>query len=113
MKGIFHDTRELRDLIIRHPELPLVFHVDSDMSGPDCELHDCAIWTMVEDGEILDCEQPEDSGWFYTHSWEFTQDMEEQVYGRDVDDYEEELNRLIAEYQNHWVPCIVVIAAFD
>ena len=52
MKGIFHDTRELRDLIIRHPELPLVFHVDSDMSGPDCELHDCAIWTMVEDGEI-------------------------------------------------------------
>ena len=39
--------------------------------------------------------------------------MEEQVYGRDVDDYEEELNRLIAEYQNHWVPCIVVIAAFD
>ncbi len=108
MAGVFLEAKELRDLIIRYPDLPMVLRVDYEPKDWCWGLHTCCKAVWAELGEVLDCEQPRESTCFYTSRADLTGDLSEQYQEQGLDGWELKLEETIREYEGHWVPCIIV-----
>lgn len=111
---ILKDTTELRKLIIKNPELPLVILASNDVWGFDWDWTYCSKVT-ANIGEILDCEVDFNDEHIYDDREDFADDIYDYYYtyryntfegsDKEFDDYIEEQ---IKKYDEYWKNCIIV-----
>ncbi len=108
--GLMHSGEQLRKLLIEHPDLPLiVFAKDSANSG-DYYAMSCTD-ISAEVGEFLDCQQQYNDCYCFTDRDEFRDEIAETVYlDQEITDeqLERETERIFAEYEPYWKPCIIL-----
>lgn len=108
--GLMHSGEQLRKLLIEHPDLPLlVFAKDSANSG-DYYAMSCTD-ISAEVGEFLDCQQQYNDCYCFTDRDEFRDEIAETVYlDQEITDeqFERETERIFAEYEPYWKPCIIM-----
>ena len=107
-----HETEKLRDLILQHPELPIMISVGEEANNGDYSYTVCTD-VCVENGEYLDCEGPDDL-MIYTDRTNLEDDVGEAVY-IDMPDAEDEkleaeVKRRMEEYEPYWKGCIIIWA---
>ena len=104
--GLLHATDELRELILEHPELPLLVFAGQESNNGEWGYMACGI-ARAEIGEFLDCEQTVNDERCFTDRDDFQEEMENNS---DFDGTDEEFAEYIkgkmAEYEPYWKPCI-------
>lgn len=107
--GLIHTGDKLRQLLLEHPDLPLLVFATDDVNSGDYAYMSCGS-VSAEVGEFLDCMQTVDDEYCFIDRDEF----EEKIADSMCDFYssEEELDakveRIAAEYEPYWKPCIIV-----
>ena len=115
ISGILADTKELRELIMKHPDYPIAVMCSEDVSCGDYS------WTYAPDitcrvAEILDCDQPVKDGYVYNSKIEFEEDLEEHLWETELfpaasEEYaKKRLAEEIAKYEPYWKKCICIYA---
>lgn len=98
--GLLNSTKELRQLIMEQPELPLAV-VMGEYGQP----------LKANSGELLDCRQIVNDELVYTDREQFQADVEAK-YRNDFDGTEREfkdfINERLDEYEPYWKPCIIL-----
>lgn len=106
--GLLHATDELRELILEHPELPLLVFAGQESNNGEWGYMACGI-ARAEIGEFLDCEQTVNDERCFTDRDDFQEEMENNS---DFDGTDEEFAEYIkgkmAEYEPYWKPCIIL-----
>ena len=105
-----HRTDELRQMIIDHPELPLLVFASEDANIGDYT-YMCCTWIKVEMGEYLDDEHNDvNPELCYIDREEFEDDVDLHLdsEGLSNEEYEKKLNDEIAKYEPFWKPCIIL-----
>lgn len=114
MQGILFDNKELKNLILENPDLPLlVFATEEANSGEwSTELASCRCYKgHVLDVKVEDC--PRDDR-VYTDEEDLENDIRD--YMANEEEYislsDEEFDRIVAdkmkEFESHWVECIIL-----
>lgn len=105
-----HSTEVLRRMILENPNLPLVIFAGEEANSGDYSWM-CCTDVRCENGEILDCEGPNDER-IYTDRDELENDVADQLYGEFGNIPDDEFNRLLkekmAEYEEYWTDCIIL-----
>jgi hypothetical protein len=107
--GLLHSTDELRQLLIDHPDLPLLVLAGEDCNSGDYSYMSCSR-VSASIGEFLDCQQTVNDEMCYTDRDDFQEDMEYNYSDFDGSDQEFEIfieNELL-KYDPYWKPCIIV-----
>ena len=73
--GLLHATDGLRELILQHPELPLLVFAGEDCNNGEWGYMSCSSVKAVI-GEYLDCEQTVDDRRCFTDRDDFQEEME-------------------------------------
>lgn len=121
--GILADTTELREMILEHPDHPIVVLVSEEANSGDY------YWMYASDitfsvGEILDKQQPFNQELIYSDRDFFEEDFEEWLWedlhkrmeedGSDCELDEEAfqpiLKRELQQYELCWKSCIIIHA---
>lgn len=109
--GLVNSTEKLRNLLIEHPDLPLVVFANSDANAGDFSLMSC-YFVNAEVGEFLDCWQAVNDERCYTEREDFEQDIYDSIcfdFEGSDQDLEQEVKRKMKEYDAYWKPCIILI----
>lgn len=105
-RNIVNNTKELRKLIIQHPELPLVVIAGSQASNEDYQM--CCSYVKAEIGEFLDNELLDKA---YTDRDELREDIEDYYYS-DFDgterEFDEYIDSILNDYVPYWIECILL-----
>lgn len=103
---VLHSTDELRQLILDHPDLPLLISAGEEAAGFLCTS------ISVRVGEFLDCDQNIDEEITFTDREYFEEEVRDKY--EDFDGTEEEweafIERKLAEYEPYWKRCIILHA---
>ena len=110
-------TDELKELIAKYPDYPIVVIVDSEVVADDYDAWWYAPEIRFDIGEILDCEQDINDEKTYIDKDEFKEDVE--YYLSCYDGYEtytdEEFDKLVEEkyqeYEPYWKKVIQIRAS--
>lgn len=108
--GLLHATDELRQLVIDHPDLPLLVFAGEDANdGGDFSYMSCSRVT-AQVGEYLDCSQTVNDCRCYTDRDDFREDVEYQHSDFDgsEQEFEQFIENILMEYEPFWKPCIVL-----
>lgn len=108
--GLLHATDELRQLIIDHPELPLLVFAGEDANdGGDFSYMSCSCVNAYV-GEYLNCAQTVNDCRCYTDRDDFREDVEYQHSDFDgsEQEFEQFIERILEEYEPFWKPCIIL-----
>lgn len=107
-------TDELRKLILEHPELPLVVLAGENACTYDYSSMFCTD-VRAYIGEFLDCEQPFDEERAYDDRVDFEdavreyyEDYCDEHFDGNEAEYEEYIEKKIAEYDPYWKKCIIL-----
>lgn len=88
--GLLNSTDELRQLLIEHPDLPMLVFAGEDCNRGDYTYMSCSrVSTSI--GEYLDCQQTINDELCYTDRDEFQEDMENYYSDFDGSDKEFEI----------------------
>ncbi len=109
-------TDELKKLIAKHPDYPIVVLCNFEVCGDDSYNWWYAPNLYFSIGEILDCEQDVNDERVYTDHDEFEEDLTNMLY--DSGDYDEatdeEFNAVVkaelAKYETYWKKVIQIRA---
>lgn len=123
ISGILADTTELRQMILEHPDYPIVVLVSEEANNGEY------YWMYASDitfsvGEILDKQQPFNQEMIYSDRDSFEEDFEEWLWedlhkqmkkeGSDCELDEEAfqvvLKKELQQYEPHWKNCIIIHA---
>jgi hypothetical protein len=109
--GFLHSTKELRQLIIDNPDLPLIVFASEDANTGDYAYMTCSK-VRANISEYLDCIAPCNDAKAYLDREDFAEDMME-CYADDYPDLSDEefyqhMEAEIAKYDKYWVKCIAV-----
>lgn len=114
--GLLHATDELRQLIIDHPDLPLLVFAGEDANdGGDFSYMSCShVHAYV--GEYLDCAQTVNDCRCYTDRDDFEEDLSEILYNQHEemwgnatnDEWDALLQEELSQYEAFWKPCIIL-----
>lgn len=106
--GLLHATDGLRELILQHPELPLLVFAGEDCNSGEWGYMSCSSVKAVI-GEYLDCEQTVDDRRCFTDRDDFQEEMEKnsEFDGTD-EEFTEYIKARMAEYEPYWKPCIIL-----
>ena len=106
---LLHSADDLRQLILDHPDLPLLVFASDDANSGDYPYMSCGT-VHAEVGEFLDCMQDVDDVYCFTDRDEFVEKIEDALYDFDGSEQELEIEveRRAAEYDLYWKPCIIV-----
>jgi hypothetical protein len=108
--GVFHSAAQLRQLILEHPDLPLLV-----FAGDDCNIGDYR-YALCSDvsacvGEFLDYDQAINEERCYTDRDEFEEDLTDCL-SEGFDGSANEFDKLIEDqlwyYERFWKPCIIL-----
>ena len=107
--ALLHSADDLRKLIIEHPDLPLLVLASEDANSGDYPYMSCNS-VSAEVGEFLDCMQYIDDEHIFTDRYEFEDKICDTMYDYDGSDqeFEQEVERRVMEYDPYWKPCIIV-----
>lgn len=110
-------TDELKELIVKYPDYPIVVIVDSEVVDD----YDYGWWyapeIRFEIGEILDCEQDVDDEKIYIDRDEFEEDMynkyedDEEYEKLDNYEFDEMIENKLKEYEPYWKKVIQIRAS--
>ena len=109
-------TDELKELIAKYPDYPIVVMVDSEVVADDGYTWYYAPCLRFGLGEILDCEQDIDDEKVYTDRDEFEEDMydkytwDEEYDKLDNFEFDEMIEKKLNEYEPYWKKVIVIYA---
>lgn len=108
--GLLHATDELRQLIIDHPNLPLLIFAgeEANAGGDYCYMSCSYVHAYV--GEYLDCSQTVNDCYCYTDRDKFQEDVEYQHSDFDgsEQEFEQFIENILMEYEPFWKPCIIL-----
>ena len=108
---IVHSTDDLRNLIMQHPDMPLLIMAGENSNTGDYPYMVCTAVT-AEAGEYLSCWQEFDEESIYTNREEFERVLTDCVGDSRVFDTESEFDAAVqAELKKHdkyWKPCIIL-----
>lgn len=108
-----NDSKELKELIMQRPELPLIVLCNSEVVADDSYCWWYANDVRCNVGIYLD-KEPEWTDKFYTDEDEFNEDLEEYIWdtykadGVSDEQLECLVNEKIKEYEPHWKEAIEV-----
>lgn len=107
--GLTHSSDTLRQLILEHPELPLVVIANDNANIGDYSTMFCSE-VYAEVGEFLDCKQDINDEKAYTDREAFEEDVADSLCDFDGSDQEMEqaIENKIMEYEPYWKPCILL-----
>ena len=108
--GLMHSGEQLRKLLLEYPELPLVVFAKDSANSGDYYAMSCTD-ISAEVGEFLDCQQEYNDCYCFTDRDEFRDEIAETVYlDQEITDeqLERETERIFAEYEPYWKPCIIL-----
>lgn len=108
-------TDELRKLIMKNPNLPIVVIVDPEVCGDDC------MWWYAPNirfdiGEALNCEQDVNEDKVFTDRIDFEETLADimaddpQYENLSDEDFDAALEEKIKEYEPYWIKVIRIIA---
>lgn len=110
-------TDELKELIAKYPDYPIVVIVDSEVVAD----YDYGWWYAPEIrfgiGEILDCEQNIDEEKTYVDRDDFEEDVQynvecdENFENATDEEFDAEVKRIITEYEPYWKKVIQIRAS--
>lgn len=123
VSGILADTTELRQMILDHPDYPIVVLVSDEANNGDYSWMYASNITFAV-GEILDKQQPFNQELIYSDRDSFEEDFEEWLWedlqmkmadrGKGTDLSEEMfqciLKRELEQYEPYWKDCIIIHA---
>ena len=112
---LLHATDELRQLIIDHPDLPLLIFAGEDASQGDFSYTSCSHVNAYV-GEYLDCWQTVNDCLCYTDRDDFEETLSDVLYNQHEemwgiatnDDWDALLKKELAKYEPFWKPCIIL-----
>lgn len=123
ISGILADTTELREMILEHPDYPIVVLVSEEANNGDY------YWMYASDitfsvGEILDKQQPFNQELIYSDRDSFEEDFEEWLwedlhkrmkeedseYELDEEAFQLVLKKELQQYEPCWKSCIIIHA---
>lgn len=106
---LLHSADDLRQLILDHPDLPLIVFASDDANSGDYSYMSCGT-VHAEVGEFLDCMQDVDDEYCFTDREDFEEKIVNSLYDFDgsEQELEDEVKRRAAEYEPYWKPCIIV-----
>lgn len=116
--GFATDASELRRLLEKHPDWPIVVLAEDGVNTGDYTWMYARRVTCAK-GEILDCVQEVNKTKLYTDREEFAEDLHENLLfegesgvtlQEHIEHVEERLKEELAKYEPHWRPCIFVYA---
>ena len=104
----------LRDLIVTHPDYPLLVLAGQDAACPDYSYTACTS-VCAELGEFLDCNQQIAPERVFYDRKEFAELLEKKLSDAAPEALSDEvLGELVkcrlAEYESYWTPCIIIWA---
>ena len=110
-------TDELKELITKYPDYPIVVIVDSEVVAD----YDYGWWYAPEIrfgiGEILDCEQDIDGEKTYVDRDDFEEDVQynvecdENFENATDEEFDAEVKRIMTEYEPYWKKVIQIRAS--
>lgn len=106
---LLHSADDLRQLIIDHPDLPLIVFATEDANSGDYPYMSCSS-VSAEVGEFLDCMQDVDDCYCFIDRDEFAEKIADSMSDFDgsEQEFEVEVEHRAAEYEHYWKPCIIV-----
>lgn len=108
--GLMHSGEQLRKLLLEYPELPVIVFANDSANSGDYAWMSCTD-ISAEVGEFLDCQQEYNDCYCFTDRDEFRDEIAENVYlDQEITDeqLERETERIFAEYEPYWKPCIIM-----
>lgn len=115
ISGILADTKELRELIMKYPDYPIVVICSEEVNtGEYSWMYAPNITYRV--AEILDCDQTIREDYTYNDRIEFEEDLEECLWEAELfpaasEEYaKKRLAEEIAKYEPYWKKCICIYA---
>jgi hypothetical protein len=108
--GLLHSATKLRQLILDHPDLPLLVFAGDDCNTGDYSYMTCS-YVSADVGEFLDCNQAINEERCYTDRDEFEEDLTDCL-SKGFDGSANEFDKLIEDqlwyYERFWKPCIIL-----
>lgn len=107
--GLFHTGDKLRQLLLEHPDLPLLVFASDDANSGDYAYTSCGS-VSVEVGEFLDCKQTLDDTYCFIDRDELEEKIADSMcdFSGSEQEFDNEVKRIVAEYAPYWRPCIIV-----
>lgn len=106
--GLLHSCDHLREIILEHPELPLLVFAGEESNGGDFPFMCCGN-IRAEIGEFLDCRQEVYEERAFTSKEEFQEAIENYSDFEGTDEeFDEYIKARMAEYEPYWKPCIIL-----
>lgn len=108
--GLLHSGDKLRQLLLEHPDLPLIVFATDEANSGDYSAMSCGS-ICCEVGEFLDCQQDVNDERCYTDRDDFVDaiyDAIEWKWDGSEKELEQEVERRADEYEPYWKPCIIL-----
>lgn len=113
MRSSFTDSKELKELIRKYPDYPIVIvptkNLDAEQGYPDCEFFIDEVFSYPASNEynIIFTDQRKYEEWVYDK----VSDELEKVYGDSAGGYiDKQFEKRLKEYEKYWQKCIVISA---
>ena len=113
MTSLFVDSKELKVLIEKYPDYPIVVvpakNLDAEQGYPDCEFFIDEIFSYSIDNKynIVFTNQRKYEEWLYDK----IADECEEIYGDSAGTYiDKQFEKKLKEYEKYWQKCIVISA---
>lgn len=109
-------TDELRELILKYPDYPLLVFTGYECNSGDWSYMSCS-YIHATVGEFLDCMQLVNEEKCYMDRDDFAEDLADCLYYSEYHDWDgsdnewdDYVDRRIEEYDPYWRPCIILYA---
>lgn len=109
--GIVNSAMELRQLIIDNPDLPMVVFAGEDANAGGDYMYSACSHVSAYIGEFLDCQQTINDEKCYCERDDFKEDLEntlDDYFEESEEDFNNRVQRELAEYDPYWKPCIIL-----
>lgn len=111
MTSLFVDSKELKVLIEKYPDYPIVVvpvkNLDAERGYPDCKFFIGEVFSYPIDNKynIVFINQQEYKEWLYDE----IADECEEIYGDSAGTYiDKQFEKKLKEYEKYWQKCIVI-----
>lgn len=108
--GLLHSCDELRQLLLEHPDLPLLVFASEDCNTGDYSYMSCS-HAHAEIGEVLNCHQTVNDEMLYCDREEFEEDLRDgewDDFDGDDNEFDTFIEKKLEEYEPYWTPCIIL-----